>query len=77
MFTNTTFSIITATIYLLVYCVLLQVPHLQWLAMLMFAFSPLVLCWMVYVILKYGRYTGRELAEDEEYGYGDRDKCVN
>lgn len=72
MLTNASFSIIFTTAYLVIYCIFLQVEHLQKLAVCMFLLSPFVLCRMVYVILKYGRYTGRELSEDEEFGYEDR-----
>lgn len=58
--------------YLLVYCILLQIEHTQWIAVYMFIVSPFLVVWMVYTVLKYGVYTGRELAEDEEYGYQDR-----
>ncbi|RPE12605.1 hypothetical protein EGT74_03375 [Chitinophaga lutea] len=72
MLKNASFSIISATVYLLAYCILLQVERLQGLAVGMFLLSPFVVCWMVYVVLKHGRYTGRELAEGEEFGYEDR-----
>lgn len=72
MLTNATFSIIFTTAYLVIYCIFLQAEHLQRLAVGMFLLSPFVLCWMVYIILKYGRYTGRELSEDEEFGYEGR-----
>ncbi|PSL32187.1 hypothetical protein [Chitinophaga ginsengisoli] len=72
MLTNSTFSVIAVTAYLLLYCILLQIEHTQWIAVRMFLFSPLLVIWMVYTVLKYGVYTGRELAEDEEYGYQDR-----
>lgn len=72
MFTKASFSIIFTTAYLVIYCILLQVASLQGLAVGMFLISPFVLCWMVYVVLKYGRFTGRELAEGEEFGYEDR-----
>jgi len=29
---------------------------------------------MAYVIIRYGRYTGRELKDNEEWGYEDRKK---
>lgn len=29
---------------------------------------------MVYSVLKYGKYSGKELAEDEEWGYEDTNK---
>lgn len=66
MRTNATFSIIAATVYLLLYRLLLPREDAQWLAMSMFILSPVVLCWMVYTILKHGKYTGRELSEGEE-----------
>ncbi len=72
MLTNSTFSVITVTVYLLLYCILLQIEHTQWLAVYMFLLSPVLVIWMVYTVLKYGVYKGRELAEDEEYGYQDR-----
>lgn len=71
MRTNATFSVIASTAYLLIYCLLLGLEGLQWLALLMFMFSPFVLCWMIYSILKYDKYSGRELSEGEEYGYED------
>ncbi|GAA0545755.1 hypothetical protein [Chitinophaga japonensis] len=71
MLTNMYFSVAAATAYLVIYCILLQVERLQWLAFIMLILSPFVLCRMIYIILKHGRYTGRELLEDEEYGYGD------
>ncbi|MVT08299.1 hypothetical protein [Chitinophaga tropicalis] len=72
MLRNSKFSIIAVTTYLLVYCVLLQIERTQSVAVLMFVISPVPLIWMVYTILKYGKYNGRELAENEEYGYQDR-----
>lgn len=58
-----------ATAYLIAYCILIRVE--PGIAMILFLFSPLVLCWMVYAVLKYAQYKGRELG-DEEYGYQDR-----
>ncbi|SHN36941.1 hypothetical protein [Chitinophaga sp. CF418] len=72
MLRNSTFSVIAVTAYLLSYCILLQIEQTQWLAVRMFLISPLLVIWMVYTVLKYGVYTGRELAEGEEYGYQDR-----
>jgi len=72
MLANSTFSVITVTVYLLLYCILLQIEYTQWLAVYMFLLSPVLVIWMVYTVLKYGVYKGRELAEDEEYGYQDR-----
>jgi hypothetical protein len=40
----------------------------------MFLLSPFLVVWMAYTILKHAPYNGRELEEDEEWGYGDRTK---
>ena len=42
--------------------------------MYMFLFSPLIVLWLVYTVIRHGRYTGRELDEQEEFGYQDREK---
>lgn len=72
MLKNSTFSVIAVTAYLILYCVLLQIEYTQWIAFRMFLISPFLVIWMVYTVLKYGLYTGRELADNEEYGYQDR-----
>jgi len=38
----------------------------------MFSISPFLVVWMAYTIIRYGPYNGRELKEDEEYGYQDK-----
>ncbi len=65
-------AVYIATCYLLLYCVLLQ--YKTDIAILMLTFSPIVLVWMVFTILKHGKYNGRELDEHEEYGYADKNK---
>lgn len=67
--TRAGFAVATTTTYLLVYCILLQIESLQQLGIGMFTLSPVVLIWMVYSVLRYGRYTGRELEAGEEFGY--------
>lgn len=44
---------------------------LNWVA-LIFAASPVLIIWMVWVVLKYGEYKGDELEEDQEFGYVDK-----
>lgn len=60
-----------ATAYLVAYCIMLQVQPA--IGRFMFIFSPLVVIWMVYAVLKYAEYKGRELGEDE-FGYQDKKK---
>ncbi|MGB6035636.1 MAG: hypothetical protein WBG42_05165 [Cryomorphaceae bacterium] len=44
---------------------------LNWVA-LIFAVSPVLIIWMVWVVLKYGEYNGEELEDEQEFGYMDR-----
>jgi hypothetical protein len=43
----------------------------------LFALSPFCVVWMAITIMKYGKYTGPELREDEEWGYQDVNKRDN
>ena len=71
---NYRIATILVTLYLLVYVILHQAgAELRVLAW-MFVFSPALVIWMVYTILKYGIYGGAELAEQEEFGYQDKQK---
>ncbi|HEY8400128.1 MAG TPA: hypothetical protein VIK89_02640 [Cytophagaceae bacterium] len=65
------FPIIVVSLYLLLYTIspYLNIPVK--IIYLMFALSPLLLIWMVYSILKFGKYNGRALREGEEWGYSD------
>ncbi|MCZ4409973.1 hypothetical protein O3Q51_14220 [Cryomorphaceae bacterium 1068] len=44
---------------------------LNWVAFI-FAASPVLIIWMVWVVLKYGEYNGEELEDEQEFGYMDR-----
>jgi hypothetical protein len=44
---------------------------LNWVA-LVFAVSPVLIVWMVWVVLKYGEFHGEELDEEQEFGYVDQ-----
>ncbi len=68
-----TVSVVLVTIYLLAYCALLQFERTQFFALLMLMFSPALIIWMVYTVLKHGKYNGPELGK-EEFGYGDKEK---
>lgn len=61
------------TAYLFIYVTLLQFESTRAYGFLMLLFAPLLLCWMVYSVLKYGKYNGRELGH-EEFGYQDKPK---
>lgn len=71
MLQKDTLAAIIATLYLIAYCAFLQSESTQQYAFMMLLFSPLVLCGLVFIVLKYGKYDGRELGENE-YGYHDK-----
>jgi hypothetical protein len=67
------FSVLFASFYLLLYFILCQVNRSAGIAILMFSLSPFVIIWMVYSVLKYGKYNGKPL-DAEEFGYKDKNK---
>ncbi len=71
MVKNSATAAIIATIYLIVYILLLQLDYLSFFAALLFFFSPALLIWLAITILKNDVYKGRELKEEEHWGYQD------
>jgi hypothetical protein len=71
--TRVSFSVLFASIYLLLYFIFCQVNGTAGIAIMMFFLSPFVILWMVYSVLKYGKYNGKGL-ETEEFGYQDKNK---
>lgn len=71
---NYKFAIVLVTIYLVVFTVAGKLGAPLGLMLLMFFFSPLLLAWMVYSVLKYGKHSGKTLKEGEEWGYEDKIK---
>ena len=71
MVKNSVIAAIIATIYLIVYILLLQLNSYSIIAALLFFFSPALLIWLAITILKNDVYKGRELKEDEHWGYQD------
>lgn len=65
-------STLLATIYLFAYVVMLQFNLLPDVTMIMFFLSPFLLLTLAYSILRYGKYDGPELKDDEHWGYQDR-----
>ena len=73
MLRNGKFAVGFVTVYLLVYIELLQFENMEIYGFAMLLFAPFLICWMVYTVLKYGKYSGPELGE-EEFGYQDKQK---
>lgn len=74
MFRHPIFAAWFVSIYLLVYTLLLATGFktLWAIAEAMLLFSPLLVVWLAYSIIRNGQFDGRELKEGEEFGYGDR-----
>jgi len=74
MFRNTNFVIAAGSVYFLTYLILIFFNLWINTALAMFFLSPLIILWMAYTIIRYGKYTGKELRPDEEWAYGDSEK---
>jgi hypothetical protein len=72
MVKNSATAVIIASIYLIVYTLLLQLNQLSIIAAFLFFYSPAVLVWLAISILKNEVYKGRELKEEEHWGYQDK-----
>jgi uncharacterized protein with PQ loop repeat len=65
------FAVVLVTVYLFTYNLLLHFETTARVAISMLVFSPFLVCWMVYAVLKHEKYSGRDLGEDE-FGYQDK-----
>ncbi len=54
---------------LLIYTVFAMLEVFIGFVLLIVGLSPVFIIWMVYTVLKHGEFNGRELDEEEEYGY--------
>jgi hypothetical protein len=68
------FPVILVTLYLVVFAILSRLDIPLNLMLWLFAFSPLLVIWMVYRVIRYGKYTGKELKPGEEWGYEDKNR---
>ena len=59
---------------LLLYNIIMLFDGLSIVAGIIFFLSPFLIIWMVYSVLRYGKYNGKPLEEDEEWGYADKEK---
>jgi hypothetical protein len=60
---NIQFPVYFTTAYLIVYVLLAQVQQTAFLIPWMFIFSPFLVCWMVYCILKHGEESSKTFDE--------------
>jgi hypothetical protein len=73
MLKNPGTSVMTGSIYVIVYCICLSSESLYPIAWLLFVLYPFLLAWVIFTILRPGKYQVTEL-NDDEFGYGDRQK---
>lgn len=62
------------TIYLVCYVIVFASGYSLTLLAVMFLASPLLICWMVYRVLKDDSFKYPSLGGDQEWGYLDRSK---
>jgi len=74
MFRKPRFAVIVVSAVLAGYCALIGLGLYLPIACFIFAISPFLIAWMAFSIIKYGSYPGKELKENEEWGYQDMDK---
>ncbi|RFM36040.1 hypothetical protein [Chitinophaga silvisoli] len=65
MLKNPTFSIWLVSIYLLVHLALLSTGLTVPIMLISLILSPFLVIWMVFTILKYGKYKSRKLSYNE------------
>lgn len=74
MLRSPSFATTFATVYLVLFTHFLLTGASEMLVNVLFAFSPFVVVWMAITIMKFGKYNGAELGENEEWGYQDVNK---
>jgi hypothetical protein len=74
MLRNPVFATTFVTLYLVIYVVLFKTGASEDLITAMFAASPFLVIWMAITIMKYGKYNGPSLGDNEEWGYEDVNK---
>jgi hypothetical protein len=66
------FAVVVVSVSLTVYCTLIGFNILLPVAYFIFALSPVLLLWLVYIVIRFGVYKGEELQVGEEWRYGDK-----
>jgi len=68
------FAVAAVTVVLLIYCILIGFNISLPVAYLIFGISPILITWLVYTIIRFGKNKGKEFDTGEEWGYQDRTK---
>ena len=65
------FAVAAVTVILLIYCIVIGFNISLPVAYLIFGISPILIAWLVYTIIRFGKYKGKEFDTGEEWGYQD------
>lgn len=68
------FVAVVVSVILVLYTVLLATGAAFALTGLIYALSPFLMIWLVFTVLRFGKYEGPELEADEEWGYQDKQR---
>lgn len=66
------YTALFATVYLLIFVLLIQLQVWINLVYLMFFLSPIVVLALAWSIIRHGSYSGKELSKNEHWGYQDK-----
>jgi len=66
------FAVTVTSVILFVYCLLIY--RNSPIAYFIFSISPFLVLWTVYTVIRFGIFRSKELTEDEEWGYEDKNK---
>jgi hypothetical protein len=72
MLRKPSFAVTLTSVILFVYCLL--IIRNSPLAYFIFSISPFLVLWTVYTVIRFGIFKGKELNNDEEWGYEDKNK---
>ena len=64
--------VITVSGLLLLYIFLRATSYLPGIAGVIYSVSPLFVAWLVYNVIRLGKKNGKELKQDDEWGYADK-----
>lgn len=67
-------SVFIVSAFLIIYVLLLSTNAPVLITRIMFIISPFLVIWMVISVLRSKTFTGKDLEEDEEWGYADKRK---
>jgi hypothetical protein len=66
--------VITVSAVLLIYCSLIAAKIAPLAILIIYTLSPFLLFWMIYKVIRHGSFKGKELSENEDWGYADTSK---